>query len=582
MKRTLLPIMAAAIALVSTVANAQVRYLDQIFSTNQVTNAVPFGFNFDPLRSNTTDLAAFQADMVAVNALIAAGEQVPLNYFLSNSSLPAEQHTALKLFPLEMDVYTPPAEDTESSRPLIVYLHTGNFLPPVINGGPTGSRKDSVVVNLCKQWARKGYVVAAISYRLGWNPVSSDQDVRTGTLLQAVYRALHDAQTGVRFMRASAAQGNPYGIDPSKIVLFGQGSGGYVAQAYTTLSDYNTEIAIPKFIGENGLPYVLEARDGNIDGGPGATRLPDPLQQAGIPKDVSMSINIGGALADISWLEEGDVPMVTLHCVRDPFAPFDDGTVVVPTTNEDVVDVSGGNVFIQQAVDFGNNALFSNIPDGNDPYTDRARSLYGQTFDYILASQPTITVSENPEGLFPIVLPINTINGNRFTNQGGPWDWWDFATLQAVVAATNDALGLTGTPQAYNADVIHAQSLAGNPGMGLEKGLTYIDTIQGYVNPRIMCALSLPENPCALSVGEQVLESSTTIFPNPSRTGITIQNNEYPIRRVEIIDITGRRVAEKSVNANMYFLDRGGLADGVYLMQIVFDNERITKKVVFN
>ena len=582
MKKNLLFSLCLVAAMVSSSLNAQTRYLDPIFSSNQISQNVSIGFNVDALRSNFTDIPLFLADMVAVNTLISDGQPVPTNYFLSNSGLPADQQTRLKLVPIRMDIYSPPAEDTETNRPVIVYAHTGNFLPPVINGSPTGSKADSVVVNLCKQWARKGYVVAAVSYRLGWNPISEIADVRRGTLLQAVYRALHDIQTGVRYLRSTTAQGNPLGIDPSKIVLFGQGSGGYVAQAYTTLNNYNTEIAIPKFIGGNGLPYVLEARDGTIDGGPGLLRLPDPLQVAGIPKDVSMSIHIGGALADISWLNDGDVPMVALHCVRDPFAPFDNGTVVVPTTNEDVVDVSGGNVFIQAANDFGNNALFGNIPNGNDPFTDRARSIYGETYDYILASQPTITVAPSPEGLFPIVLPINTINGNRFTNQGGPWDWWDFATLQAVVAGTNQALGLTGLPNAYNAELIHGQNLAGNPGMGLVKGQTYIDTIQGYVNPRIMCVLELPGNPCALSVSETRLDNATSVYPNPSQMSLTIRNNDDQIQRIELLDVTGRLVASRVVNSNLFVLDRGNLGDGVYLIRVYFEGEQITKKVIFN
>ncbi|HKL03469.1 MAG TPA: T9SS type A sorting domain-containing protein, partial [Cryomorphaceae bacterium] len=314
-----------------------------------------------------------------------------------------------------------------------------------------------------------------------------------------------------------------------------------------------------------------------IEGGPGFIRLPDPLQQAGISKEVSMSVNMGGALADISWLEEGDAPMVTIHCIRDPFAPFDDGIVVVPTTNEDVVDVSGGNVFIQQAVDFGNNSVFTTIPDGNDPFTDRARDLYGQTYDYILGSQPEITVSPDPEGLFPILLPINTINGNRFTNQGSPWDWWDLATLEQIVAATNAALGSD-----YDANMIHQQSLAGNPGMGPEKGLAYIDTIQGYVNPRIMCVFGLDGNPCVLSTEETVLDNSTQIYPNPSQNVLNIRNDEYRILRVELYDITGRLVSEEVVNNNFHTFERGGLNTGVYLMQIIFDNQRITKKVMFN
>jgi len=582
MKNNLPALLLSLIMLAGAYVQAQTRYLDEVFNDVDVTTDVAFGFNVDALRSNFTDQAQFGADMAAVTQLINDGEDVPLNYFQSNGQLPAEQQTALKLFPLQMDVYTP-ADDEVTDRPVIIYLHTGNFLPPVINGGITGSRIDSAAVNSCKRWAKSGYTAVSLSYRLGWNPISEDPDVRRGTLLQAVYRAIHDTQTGVRFLRSSAVQGNPFGIDPESIILYGQGSGGYVAQAYNTLNDYGSEIAgLNKFIGEDGLPYVLEARDGTIDGGPGAIRLPDPLQEAGIDRSISMAINAGGALADISWMDEGEAPVVTIHCVRDPFAPFGDGTVVVPTTEENVVDVSGGNVFVQQAVDLGNNAAFAGIPDGNDPFTDRARSLYGQTFDYILAAQPTITVAPSPEGLFPVVLPINSLGGNPFTNESGPWDWWDLATLEAVVAGTNAALGLTGD-DAYDAQVLHQQGLAGNPGMGAEKGNAFLDTIQGYVNPRIMCVLELPENPCALSANNtNRLENATSIFPNPTRDALTVRNLDHMIRRVEMFDITGRLVSSKIVNANEYRYERSNLKDGVYLMQIVFDEERVTKKVVFN
>jgi hypothetical protein len=578
MKNRLPLILSTLILCAGFQANAQTRYLEEVFDGVTITSGVNFGFNVDALRSNFADFPAFQADYNVVNDLILTGQDVPLNFFQSNGDLAPENQTTMKLFPLSMDIYQPTG-DTETNRPVIIYLHTGNFLPPLFNGGITGSRVDSAAVNNCKQWAKKGYVAVAISYRLGWNPISEDPDVRRGTLLQAVYRALHDTQTGVRFLRATVAQqGNPFGIDPTKIVLFGQGSGGYVAHAYATLNDYNTEVAgLEKFIGEDGFPFVIEARDGNIDGGPGLLRLPDPLQLAGISREVSMSINIGGALADISWLNAGEPPMVAIHCIRDPFAPFDDGTVVVPTTNENVVDVSGGNVFIQTAKDLGNNNAFAFMPDG-DPFTDRARSLYGETFDYILASQPTITVSPSPEGLFPVLLPINTLGGNRFTNESGPWDWWDFNTLQAVVAATNAATG-----QSFDANVLNAQGVAGNPGMGPEKGLAFIDTIQGYANPRIMCVLDLPGVECGTISTENTIEDNTTsIFPNPTRDALTIRNNEFVIRKVNLFDVTGRLVSSTVVNANEYRFERSNMGNGMYMLQITFDNQTITKKVLFN
>ena len=45
--------------------------------------------------------------------------------------------------------------------------------------------------------------------------------------MTAVYRAMQDCKAAVRYFKMSAQNmGNPYGIDTSKIVLSGQGSGG--------------------------------------------------------------------------------------------------------------------------------------------------------------------------------------------------------------------------------------------------------------------------------------------------------------------------------------------------------------------
>lgn len=591
MKKNLLGLSLGVFLAASLQTQAQ-RYATEIFSAGEVVveSDITFGVNVNPLFSadyfgytspeDDAEIAAWNAEMDILNGILSEGDDIPQNFFFPNAALPEEQQTSVKVAPMTMDIYTPPATDEVMERPLIIFIHTGNFLPPLFNGGITGDKIDSAGVNLCKQWAQRGFVAASINYRLGWNPLTNDLDVRRGGLLRAVYRALHDTQSAVRFMRASVDGGNPYGIDPGKVVLFGQGSGGYVAQAYATLDDYGAEIAgLSKFVGNNG-PYVLEARDGNIDGGPGITRLPDPLQAAGIPKDVQMTVNAGGALADLSWLEEGDTPMVSIHCVRDPFAPFNEGTVIVPTTNGQVVDVSGSNQFIQQANDFGNNDVFADIP-GGDVFTDRARSLYGETFDYILPSEPTVTINSTPEGLFPVLRDeISLGAGDPFFNESGPWDWWDFATLQVVVNATNSQLP---PEDQFDAAELNAQGIAGNPGMGPEKGLAYIDTIQGYTVPRIMCALDLEGAECTTSSTDNVVyENSTSVYPNPTQGQLTIRNDEYIIRRVEMMDITGRVVMNKVVNGSIYTLNRNNFSDGVYLMRVVFDNEQITKKVLFN
>ena len=562
--------------------NAQ-RYLTEIFDAYQLTEDVKFGVNVNPLISvfpvDTVpeDMQQWQAEMDFLNDLITASITNPdtllsyMNFFYPNSALPEDQWTMVKITPLEMDVYTPPASDELTTRPVFIYIHTGNFLPALFNGATTGDKIDSAAVNICKQMAKRGYVAISMNYRLGWNPLSTDANVRRGTLLQAVFRSLLDVQTAVRFLRSPA--GGQFAIDPDKIALIGQGSGGYVSQAYTTLDDYITEIAgLPKFIDtETGLPFVIESRDGTIEGGPGFLRLHDPLFDFGLSKEVSMSVNIGGALADSSWVDQGDAAMVSFHCVRDPFAPFDHGMVVVPTTNENVVPVDGSNVFIRIANEFGNNDAFSGIPDGN-PYTDAARAMYGKTYDYIYASQPTMTVSANAEGLYPFILPLNG-DVSVYGNQGSPWDWWDFATLEVVVAETNALLGTD-----FDAAEINANQLFSNPDMSPEQGLTYIDTIQGYLQPRAVLQMDL-----ATGIGESPeVKNAMKLHPNPSTSGyVVIENDKAKMSEIICMDMNGRVIFKAEVNGHQYKMDHAGWKAGMYFVTVMFtEGGQLTKKLI--
>jgi Secretion system C-terminal sorting domain/Dockerin type I domain/Carboxylesterase family len=396
--------------------------------------------------------------------------------------------TTYPVLDLKMRVYQPDQTvDTRTDRPVIVYIHTGNFLPPVINGGIGGSIDDSAAVNLCKQWAKRGYVVIAPAYRVGWNPLAATELERRAQLLNAVYRAINDIKCAVRFMRKSVVEsGNPYKINPDDIVLYGQGSGGYVALAYVTM-DKHSEIAMPKFQLPNGQSVVDTNVVGNLQGFNG---LLNRNNHVGYSSSVKMSINAGGALADTTWLEAGDAPMISFHSVRDPFAPYRNGIVVVPTTMGNVVEVQGPGIFIDRANRLGNNAVFSNASMFTDPVSNQARSWYNQTIPYIYpAPNDQINVGGG-EGLFPIVRPIrNHPAMGIFSNETDPWTWWDSATLVQYVAAVNAQTGGT-----YSAASLHAQGMIGNPNMSQMQGLTFIDTIQQYIQPRIMKVLQRERN----------------------------------------------------------------------------------------
>ena len=83
-------------------------------------------------------------------------------------TIPVTGHSTLQ--PLAMDVYQPAGDDADE-RPLVIYIHTGNFLPIIVNGGVSGTKSDSATVEICSRLAKLGYVVASIDYRAGMGSI---------------------------------------------------------------------------------------------------------------------------------------------------------------------------------------------------------------------------------------------------------------------------------------------------------------------------------------------------------------------------------------------------------------------------
>lgn len=548
------------LALLTTVAFGQRRYIDPVFARSdvKVTSDVTFATNIDFLISN---LRASQqkigSDIMDLKTRVATGQTIPLKYYN-----PADTNTAIKVTDLKFDVYEPdPSVDSETDRAVVIFVHTGNFLPPGINGSPVGSRKDSSAIEMCTQWAERGYVAVSVSYRLGWNPIAPTVFERRGTLLNAVYRAIHDVKQCVRTLKEDANGGNNYGIDPTKIVLYGEGTGAYVVNACVTLDKYS-EMELPKFLNPlNQKSFIDTTSVGRIDGSGGTFNL---YGKSATSAAVNMTVAAGGALADTSWLEKGDPAMLSIHCVRDPFAPFSEGTVIVPTTDEDVVDVQGGNLYIQKAADLGNNAKIKDI-SSNDPYTASARAHYGTTVEYIFPSpRNEITISATPEGLYPVLLPVAS---SRLNNQASPWQFWD---PNSAVAQQKDQNGISN----------HQKSLASNPDMSGEKARTYMDTIQGYICPRMAVEMDY-YSAAQLSVKETSINHLFDVFPNPATDRLFIVNRSenHQMKSFQMVGVNGTVVLEGAIHASS-FIDLTEVTNGVYFLQIETESGIVNKRIL--
>jgi Secretion system C-terminal sorting domain len=470
-----------------------------------------------------------------------------------------------------LDVYTP-AGDALRNRPLVIYFHTGSFLPPLFNGGITGARSDSSCVEFARRLTRLGYVVAIASYRLGWNPVATGpegQNTRTGTLLNAAYRGVQDARSAIRFFRRSIAENNnPYGVDGSKIVLWGQGTGGYIAYGAAYLDRYKEEIQIPKFLNTNTLQAFVDTA---LNGNPfGTTAKPlNLVNHAGYSSTFNLAVNMGGALGDATWLEgkAGEPATIGFHVLSDPFAPFADGAVIVPTTREFVVNVSGTRSVTGRANQLGLNNVFQSANTAQN-----AVNLINRAYSAVPLPSPTFNVGGQPttlstDNMYPFRTPNNRL-------EAGPWEWWDTTTLKIVVDRTNAATG-----QNFNARTLHTNGLLTNPNMSKTKAMAYIDTIMAVYIPRAFLALNLTTSVKNVISAESV---NLKMSPNPATDFIYFEaDREQKIEDIAVYNLEGKLVTSvMNVNSNQYMLSRGNLPRGMYVVQLSFKQGYVAKKLM--
>lgn len=251
---------------------------------------------------------------------------------------------------LQMDIFEP-AGDTLQKRPLVIVCFGGGFL--------SGSKDHWSIRLICEQLAKRGYVTAAIDYRLGMNIFDSDLANR------AVYRGLQDARSAVRFFRADAANADTYRIDPNHIFIGGHSSGAFMALHNAYL---DKEIERP-------LSTYEWVQDGQS--------IPDQgcLDCAGDNTVYSGHANaifsLAGALGFTSFIESGlDPKLVMFHSTDDGTVPYDSGgpfsSIIWAVIGSDLPDVYGSLPISQQADVVG-------LPYDFFSYTDRGHDVHEAT-----------------------------------------------------------------------------------------------------------------------------------------------------------------------------------------------------------
>jgi len=163
---------------------------------------------------------------------------------------------------LLLDLYEP-AGDTAARRPVFVFLFGGAFV--------AGDRQREPQA-YCEQMARRGYVAAAIDYRIKQGNIVEDGNPA----------AVSDARQAVRWLRAHA---DAHRLDVNRVVI-----GGSSAGAITSL-----------------LVAYSELERGEGDG----------------PPDVAAVVDLwGGLFTMVGEMTSGEPPLAIIHGTADDVVPF--------------------------------------------------------------------------------------------------------------------------------------------------------------------------------------------------------------------------------------------------------------------
>ncbi len=151
---------------------------------------------------------------------------------------------------LALDVYYPYTSNRgDKAYPLIMFVHGGAFLV-----GDKNASKD-----FCQQLADRGYVVATINYRLGWNHYEGDIcSGDSSEQKEAQYRAGQDVHAALRFLVSKA---EAFSIDTGWIFLAGSSAGCGTILHTTYVPQDSADVLMP---GAKDTLGLLNRADNNL------------------------------------------------------------------------------------------------------------------------------------------------------------------------------------------------------------------------------------------------------------------------------------------------------------------------------
>ena len=445
--------------------------------------------------------------------------------------------------PLFMDVYEPdPSIDTVTNRPVVMVVHGGDALPRYANNACWGDKLDSVTVVTAMKLARMGYVAVAPNYRLGWNPLTTEQDAFLDGLVDAGVRIQQDLRACARWLRKNEAEdGNTYGIHPDQIAIWGTASSAGTYSGFAAYINEVEETQTPTWFVTDSLGNIRntydEAQAGNLDGTVvGMLPNGDTTNYVNTPGYSSkfQLAALGSAISlDPGTLDADEPPMIMFGNPLSPVTQFPEGPIQLPTTGAVVAFAQLSQGMITEANELGLNDAWINA-GLDDPYTQAQ-----QNDPWFGAQEGWLPLYGDPENEYP-------------------WVWWDEVNCP-----------------------VSAESFAVLPGSDRAIGLIQIDTMAAYFGVRACVTFGLN---CAgvTSTKEVVLdESLVKVAPNPTAGMLTIEAPAgQTMEDIRIMTINGQEMGRYQVENSYFQIEDLKLTPGFYLAIVRFEDGIVPKKII--
>ncbi|WP_035565028.1 carboxylesterase family protein [Hymenobacter sp. IS2118] len=460
---------------------------------------------------------------------------------------------------LRMDIYQPQG-DTLSKRPVIIFCFGGGFV--------NGSRTDADMVALARSFAQRGFVTASIDYRLGMNLTDPEKAKR------AVYRALQDGRSAVRFFRNNA---RTYRVDPNQVFISGHSAGAFIAcnNAYV---DREAERPAATYA-VNGLAD-LGALDAIGDNRTNA-------QGQAVSGKANAVLSFAGAVVDPNHIEgPNDVPVALFHSINDPVVLYNTGK---PFAFLDIVP--GFNL----PVVYGSNPINTRANAVNAPHLFYSYSLRGHDVHYSRLTFPKFIYSDiAPRGsdffynyrLKPATATISgpaTVCSGALTKTysvGSSFGYCDWQATGGTIVARNAATN--SVTVAWSGSTTTRRLTATPYSRQLAKGLPVSLTVSLGSCPTLS---RLADN----SLAEATKTPATRAFgayPNPTTGQLHLQldselEGAVSIRLLDKFGaVRARAELTDAAATSEQSLDLSALPAGVYYVQVTTAQQVLTRRVV--